>query len=223
MPQRKSKKLFFYFFLLITISSTNNIVFNNLDLQKIRNIEVFGLSETENRLIFNQIQSLNLKNIFSINKKEISNLINSNPLIETYDIFKKYPSAIKIQLKKTIFLARINLDNEIFIIGSNGKLIPNNLHRGKLPFIFGKPDIQEFLKFKKIIDQSKFSYDQIQSLYFFPSKRWDIKLKNDILLKLSYNSTKTSLDYAYDFLKNYNVGKFSVIDIRVNNQIILNE
>ena len=223
MHQRKSKKFLIYFFLLIIISSTNNISLNNLEFQKVRNIEVSGLNEIENGLIINQIKNLNLNNIFFINKKEINNLMNSNPLIEKYQIFKSYPSAIKITIKKTNFIAKINYNNEIFIIGSNGKLIPNNFQTSDLPYIFGRPDIQEFLKFKQIVDQSKFSFDEIDSLYFFPSKRWDIKLKNNILLKLPNNSTLASLDYVYKFLEHNNVGKFTTIDNRIDNQIILNE
>ena len=223
MHQRKSKKLLIYFFLLIIISSTNNISFTNLEFQKVKNIEVSGLGEIENQHIIDQIKNLNLDNIFFINKVEINNLISSNPLIEKYQIFKSYPSAIKIMIKKTNFIAKINHNNEIFVIGSNGKLIPNSFQASDLPYIFGKPEIQEFLKFKQIVDQSKFSFDEIESLYFFPSKRWDIKLKNNILLKLPNNSSMTSLDYAYEFLQDNNVGKFTTIDIRIDNQIILNE
>ena len=223
MHQKKSKKLLIYFFLLIIISSTNNISLKNLEFQKVRNIEVSGLGEMENKLMIDQVKNLNLSNIFFINKAEINNLISSNPLIEKYQIFKNYPSAIKIMIKKTNFIAKINHNNEIFVIGSNGKLIPNNFQASDLPYIFGKPEIQEFLKFKQIVDQSKFSFDEIESLYFFPSKRWDIKLKNNILFKLSNNSTVASLDYAYQFLEDNNIGKFTTIDIRIDNQIILNE
>ena len=223
MHQRKSKNLLIYIFLLIIISSTNNISLKNLEFQKVRNIEVSGLDEIENKLIIDQIKNLNLGNIFFINRAEINSLISPNPLIEKYQIFKSYPSAIKIMIKKTNFIAKINHNNQIFVIGSNGKLIPNNFQTSGLPYIFGKPEIQEFLKFKQIVDQSKFSFDEIDSLYFFPSKRWDIKLKNNILLKLSNNLTMTSLDYAYEFLKDNNVGKFTTIDIRIDNQIILNE
>ena len=223
MQQRKSKKLLIYFFLLIIISSTNNILLKNLEFLKIRNIEVLGLGEIENKLIIDQIKNLNLTNIFFINKAEINNLISSNPLIEKYQIFKSYPSAIKIMVKKTNFIAKINHNNEIFVIGSNGKLIPNNFQASDLPYIFGKPEIQEFLQFKKIVDRSKFSFDEIDSLYFFPSKRWDIKLKNNILLKLSNNSTMADLNYAYEFLENNTNEKFTTIDIRIDNQVILNE
>ncbi len=223
MQQRKSKKLLFYFFLLIITSSINNISLKDIEFLKVKKIEVSGLSKKENRIILDKIKNLNLANIFFINKIEINNLINSNPLIETYQIFKKYPAAIKILIKKTKFLARINYNNEIFVIGSNGKLIANSFETSNLPFIFGKPEIQEFLKFKKIVDQSQFPFEQIESLYFFPSKRWDIKLKNNFLIKLPQYSTKAPLDYAYKILKDKNIGKFTTIDIRINNQIILNE
>ncbi len=223
MQQRKSKKFLIYFFLLIIISSTNNISLNNLEIQKVRNIEVSGLSKNENQLILNEIKKLNLNNIFFINNIEINNLMNSNSLVETYQIFKKYPSTIHIMIKKTKFLARTNYNNRVFLIGSNGKLIDSIFQTTFLPFIFGNPEIPEVLKLKSIVDQSKFSFEQIESLYFFPSKRWDIKLKNNILLKLSHNLTASSLNDVYNFLEDNNVGKFNIIDIRINNQIILNE
>ena len=223
MHQRKSKKLLIYFFLLIIISSTNNISLKNLEFQKVRNIEVSGLDEIENKLIIDQIKNLNLSNIFFINKAEINNLISSNPLIEKYQIFKNYPSAIKIMIKKTNFIAKINHNNEIFVIGSNGKLIPNNLQASDLPYIFGKPEIKELLKFKQIVDQSKFSFDEVDSLYFFPSKRWDIKLKNNILLKLPNNLTQEHLNNLYQFLEIQNGENLTTVDARLENKIILNE
>ena len=223
MHQRKSKKLLIYFFLLIIISSINNISLKNLEFQKVRNIEVSGLGEMENKLIIDQIKNLNLTNIFFINKAEINNLISSNPLIEKYQIFKSYPSAIKIMVKKTNFIAKINYNNEIFIIGSNGKLIPDNSQESDLPYIFGKPEIQEFLMFKQIVDQSKFSFDEVDSLYFFPSKRWDIKLKNNILLKLPNNLTQEYLNNLYQFLEMHNEENLTTVDARLENKIIINE
>ena len=53
--------------MLIIISSTNNISLKNLEFQKVRNIEVSGLGEIENKLIIDQIKNLNLNNIFFIN------------------------------------------------------------------------------------------------------------------------------------------------------------
>ena len=93
----------------------------------------------------------------------------------------------------------------------------------KLPFIFGKPDSNEFLQFKKKIDQSNFPYDEIKNLYFFPSKRWDIELKNKIIIKLPIENVSNSLDDIFRFLNNDNIKNIKTIDARVKNQIILND
>jgi len=223
MHQRKSKKVLIYLFLIIILSSIGNYSINNFKLNKIENIIVSGLEKKNNTLILNKIKNLNIGNIFLINKNEIIKLINSNSLTESFEVFKEYPSTIHIKIKKTNFFAKINNNGKIFLIGSNGKLTQDNLDYNNLPFIFGKPKISEFLEFKKIIDMSKISYNQIDSLFFFPSKRWDLKLKNNIILKLPKNSSKEILDQLYKFLERYSGEKFNIVDARIENQIILNE
>ena len=189
MHQRKGKQVLIYFFLLFLFGSINNINFNNIQLLNINKIIVSGLDENSNREIINKINNLKLKNIFFLNKNQIKNIIEINTLIENYKISKIYPSTLDIKIKKTQSLAKINQNGKILFIGSNGKLseiIPQNQ---ELPFIFGKPKIQEFLDFKKIIDESKFSYNEIDSFYFFPSKRWDIEY-NNIVIKLPMINSK---------------------------------
>ena len=92
-----------------------------------------------------------------------------------------------------------------------------------MPFIFGNPQNNNFLNLKNKIDKSEFSYAEIKNFYFFPSGRWDLELKNNILIKLSENKINDSLDYAFDFMKNNIIEDFRVIDLRVKNQIILND
>ena len=223
MHQRKSKNILVYLFLLVLVSSIGNISINSLKLNKIQKINIIGLDQKDNQTLFKKLINLNLENNFLINKNKIIKVINSNPLIERYEVFIEYPSVINIKIEKTDFLAKINRNGKIFLIGSNGKLIANKNNYYNLPYIFGKPNIEDFLKFKQIIDQSKFSYNQIENLYFFPSKRWDIKLKKNILLKLPNNLTNKNLDNLFKFLENYNINKFTVVDSRIQNQIILNE
>jgi len=223
MHQRKGKKILIYFFLLFIVGSINNISLNNLKLKKINYININGLGENDNAILLQEIKNLNLDNIFSINKNEIVNQMNSNSLVENYNIFKRYPSSIDININKTKFLARINNNGKIFLVGSNGKLIENNFSSNQLPFIFGNPNIYKFLEFKKTIDQSKISYDEIKNLYFFSSQRWDLELKNNIIIKLSKNYTKESLNLALEFLYSDGFRDVTIIDARIKNQIILND
>ena len=223
MHRKKSKKIIFYFFLLISVSSITNISLNKSQFYKIQNIYVSGLDEKNNEILLEHIRNLNLGNIFFLNRKEINELINTNNLIEKYKITKNYPSTITIEIKKTDFLANINIQGKNFLIGTNGKLIFDENKYKHLPYIFGQPNIEEFLKFKNIIDDSKFSYSEIKNLYFFPSKRWDIELKNKIIIKLPIENVRNSLDDIFKFLNNDNIKNIKTIDARVKNQIILND
>ena len=223
MHQRKSKKVLVYFFLLIIVSSISNNSINSLKLNKIQEINISGLNENDNQKLLNEIKNLRLDNIYFIKKSEIIKLINKNSLIERYEVFKKYPSTINIKIVKTNFYAKINNEGKTFLIGSNGKLTLNKSDYSELPYIFGKPNINEFLKFKKLIDNSNFSYEQIKEFYFFPSKRWDLKFDNNVLLKLPSDLTKQTLSYTYEFFKNYKGDEFVTIDARIEGKIVLNE
>ena len=223
MHLRKSKKSIIYFFLLIIFGSINNINLRNIEINKIKSINVDGFENKENRIITEKIADLKLDNIFFLDSEKIKKILETNPLIEKYNVFKNYPSSLKIYIVKTKFLAKINIDGNTLIIGSNGKLSDNYLGSDELPFIFGKPNVDEFLEFKKIFDKSKFEYDQIKNLYFFPSKRWDLEFKNSKILKLPKKFSAGTLDQIFEFINDKNFEKIKIIDARINNQIILNE
>ena len=223
MQQRKSKIILIYFFLLIILGSVNNLSLSKIKFNKVENINILGLDSLDNTIILNDLKSLNLGSIFLLDKNSIAKVIDSNNLIQKYKIFKKYPSTLNIEIEKTNFLAKINQDGKTFIIGSNGKLIKNNSSINNLPFIFGNPDISEFLYLKKIIDSSNILYDEIENFYFFKSKRWDVELTNNILIKLSKDNLKESLNNVFKFMNNINLQNTKVIDARIKNQIILND
>ena len=88
--------------------------------------------------------NLNLENIFLLNGNEISKIISSNSLVQNYEIFKKYPHTINIKIEKTKFLAKINNNGKISLIGSNGKFSDIKFLDKELPFVFGNPNIDEF-------------------------------------------------------------------------------
>ena len=223
MHQQKSKKILIYFFLLFLVGSINNININNLKFQNVKNINVTGLENEDNLIISKKIKNLKLDNIYLINKKDINTLIESNNLVEKYFIFKKYPSSLNINIDKTSFLARISKNGKIYDLGSNGKLIENKYSNNQLPFVFGNPEIIEFFNIKKIIDESQISFEEIESLYFFLSKRWDLELRNNIIIKLPNDNIKESLKLASEFLHNNEFKDIKIIDARIKNQIILND
>ena len=223
MHQRKSKKILIYFFLLFLVGSINNIDILDLKFLSVKEINVTGLEKEENSIISKKIKNLKLDNIYLINKKDLNTLIESNNLVEKYFIFKRYPSSLNININKTSVLARIIKNGKIYNLGSNGRLIENRHSNNQLPFVFGNPEIVEFFNIKKIIDESQISFEEIESLYFFLSKRWDLKLRNNIIIKLPNDNTKEGLKLVSEFLHNNEFKDIKIIDARIKNQIILND
>ena len=129
----KSKKILIYFFLLTLVSSISNNSFNNLEFGQIQNIKISGLDQKNNQTLLNKVKNLINENIFLINKNEIIKAIDSNTLVERYEVFKKYPSTININVEKTNFFAKINNNGKFFLIGSNGKLTPAEDFNYELP------------------------------------------------------------------------------------------
>ena len=146
MQQRKSKKILIYFFLLLVVGSINNINLTGIKLQNINNINITGLDIKDRLNLLKQIENFNQNNIFLIDKIDLIDEIESNALVENYSIFKRYPSSLDINIKKTKLLAKINKNGQIFYVGSNGKFIKNDNLNNELPFIFGNPEIFEFFK-----------------------------------------------------------------------------
>ena len=222
MPQQKSKKILIYIFLLIIITTFNNKNFDNVNFGKIENIIIKGLEEKENFQLIKNLDFLNNKNIFFLNRVIIKDIIEKNSLIEEYSVFRLYPSSLNIIINKTNFLAVTKKNGKSFLLGSNGKMTITDEININLPFIFGDFNIDDFFELKNAIYETKFDFDEIKNLYFFKSGRWDIETKYGLLIKLPKKELKKSLEYLMNFLNTENLNEIKEIDLRQYNQIIVN-
>ena len=223
MPKRKSKKIFQYLFLFLIIGTLNNKNLSTLELPKIDEISVSGLSEKENLEVLKSLEKFKENNLFFLSKFELVKIIEKNDYIEKFSVSKKYPSSLNIHLQKTRLMALINKDAKFFYIGSNRKFIEASEQVKNLPFIYGEFDIDKFFEIKEDIDQSNFKLSQVKNLFFFPSGRWDIETHQGILIKLPILKVKESLNLYLELLNKDDFKNIKIIDLRQNNQVITNE
>ena len=219
-------KIFFYLiiFFLLSTQITKNKDFKIPFTGNLSNIEVYGLSNENNLKVYKSLEFLLTKNIFSINKNNVTDILKKNNLVETFYIKKIYPNLIKIEIKQTKFLAITNKNSKKFFIGSNGKLIPTSyvkLSYNELPFVYSKSNYTDFIKLKKLIDKSEFEFEEIESFYYFPSNRWDIKTKDGFLIKLPEKNIEESLKFAAFMKIDEEFKNKKIIDLRIANNIIL--
>ena len=217
----KKNKIIIYLISLLILSTTNGkfVKNKNVYFSTINQINIKGLSNTDNKKIYNELNSLFYQNILFVGKKEIQRVISKYNIIEEYNIKKIYPSTININIKPTKFIAKLSNNDQL--VGANGKLIEDRDNNEILPYIFGEYNSRDFLIFKNNINKSKFTFTEFKTLYFFPSNRWDILTNDDILIKLPQDNFSMALNLAHKIISNDNLENKKLIDLRVNNHLIL--
>ena len=207
--------------MLVILSTTSrkfNVSQNDYSLT-INKINIEGLSNDKNSKISNELNNIFYKNIFSIDRKEINKVISKYNIIEKHNVKKIYPSTINIKIKPTKFVARLSNNDQL--IGANGKFIDNKENNEILPYIFGEFSSIDFLNLKNDIMESRFIFTKFKTLYFFPSKRWDILTNDGVLIKLPHGKISESLNLAYKIIISNDYKNKKLIDLRMSNHLII--
>ena len=217
----KKKSLILYFFFLVALSTTTSkTLYKTENLFQIDNINITGIPlyniEGLNDELYNTIE----KNIFFLKKEVLKNSISEFNIIEKYSVKKIYPRELNINIKPTKFIAKISNKDDV-LVGSNGKLISNKDFKKKLPSIFGKFNSNKFLELKIYLERSGFNFEDLKSLIYFSSGRWDILTNDNVLIKLPNKKIYESLHLAKKILNDDNFKMNKFIDLRISNQIIV--
>ena len=218
-----NKKIYIYIILFIFLGTFNNKNFAKLSFPKISEINISGLNSENNLKLLKGLDFLKLKNLLILNDNEIKSIIETNNFVEKYFVFKKYPSSLEIKIIETKILAKVKTNDKLLFLGSNGKLIDKQNNTAKIPFIFGNYSNKKFFEFKTIIDKSDFDFKNIKNLFFFKSGRWDIETNSGVLIRLPKERLHESIDLFSKILKDDQFKNKKLIDLRQNNQLIVNE
>ena len=223
----KKIKIIFYIFLILFLSTFNNTNFHELkkNFFLIENIKINGLNEKLTLDINSKLEKYLRSNLLLLNKEFIQNDMNEFPFIEGYTIFKKYPSQIILNIKETELIAKTFDNNKIEYIGSNGKIIGEDYYENKkkLPNVFGNFKTSELLRVFLLLENNNFMLSEITDLYYFNSGRWDVKFKNNLLIKLPINKLDNSINIAKKFIEKEKITENIIIDLRVANQVIISD
>jgi len=217
----KKKSLILYFFFLVALSTTTNkTLYKTENLFQIDNINITGIPLDNIEGLNDELYKTIEKNIFFLKKEVLKNSISEFNIIEKYSVKKIYPRELNINIKPTKFIAKISNKDDV-LVGSNGKLISNKDFKKKLPSIFGKFNSNKFLELKIHLERSGFNFEDLKSLIYFSSGRWDILTNDNVLIKLPNKKIYESLHLAKKILNDDNFKMNKFIDLRISNQIIV--
>ena len=217
----KKKSLILYFFFLVALSTTTNkTLYKTENLFQIDNINITGIPLDNIEGLNDELYKTIEKNIFFLKKEVLKNSISEFNIVEKYSVKKIYTRELNINIKPTKFIAKISNKDDV-LVGSNGKLISNKDFKKKLPSIFGKFNSNKFLELKIHLERSGFNFEDLKSLIYFSSGRWDILTNDNVLIKLPNKKIYESLHLAKKILNDDNFKMNKFIDLRISNQIIV--
>ena len=219
MLLKKGNKLniILYAVLILILSSINNYNYKNIFI--IKNIKVNGLSDKKNKIVLDNLQTLLGDNIIFLDKKKFEIFINRNDT-KGLIVKKIYPNKILINFIPAKPISIIENNNKKIVLGDNGKILDIEINENYLPIVNGSENIGHIFETVNLLISSKFNYNSIKNIIFFKSGRFDIKLKNEALIRYPTNYSEEIINYSSDLLNNKKFVNSKIIDLRINNRII---
>ena len=242
---RRRKKIYFptililLFFLIIVIyiflfydqkifKQFNSIIENYSDKYQysLSVVNINGLNNINEDEILNLIKPYKDSSIFLIPIKKIANKISQNNWVKSINIQSNYKDTIEINIdeSKPIGIYTTGIQNILF--SDDLKILENIANNEKrfsaLIKFEGKNSIHESIK---LIDSFPDDFIQyVDKAFLINQRRWDLELKNSILLKLPENNIKEALENykkIYINFSNEELIEIESIDLRMKKKIIL--
>ena len=242
---RRRKKIYFptifilLFFLIIVIyillfydqkifKQFNSIIENYSDKYQysLSVVNINGLNNINEDEILNLIKPYKGSSIFLIPIKKIANKISQNNWVKSINIQSNYKDTIEINIdeSKPIGIYTTGIQNILF--SDDLKILENIANNEKrfsaLIKFEGKNSLHESIK---LIDSFPDDFIQyVDKAFLINQRRWDLELKNSILLKLPENNIKEALENykkIYINFSNEELIEIESIDLRMKQKIIL--
>ena len=223
----KKNKIIFYIFSFIFLTTIiffeKSKVYTTKSIFALSKIEISGYEKINLEGLQLELNNLLGQNLLRIQSKDFENILKKNKLIDEFTIKKQYPNKINIELKEVSFVAIVIKNKKKYFLTDHKKLLLTDnfdLITGTLPFIYGKNTEKHFLTFYNVLNEKEFNFKLIKNYYFFESKRWDIELKNGLIIKFPINELEKAIEISQELIKNKNFNTLSVIDLRIKGKVI---
>ena len=221
------KRIFFFyfclFFLLSTVNFSNSKKENKKIFFSINKIDINGNIRIDKNILLENVNKLYGQNIFKLNIDEIKTELFKFNLIKSIKIKKYYPNKIEINLDEVEFIAIIMKNNTKYFLADNQKLVLFNddLNKKKLPKLYGINAERFFLDFKNKLENNNFNLNLIEDYYYFQINRWDLYLKNNLVIKFPAENVEQSILIVKKLIENKEFLNSKIIDLRIKEKIII--
>ena len=201
------------------ISNQGNSLFD------VKSIKIINNEKIKQDVIEEKLKKIYGQNIFFVKKSEIEKVTRNIIYLQSIEVKKKYPNTLIVKVFETSPLAILLKNSEYYILDSGANLIlinTDSVTNYNYPHIFGKNSEKYFLNFLQLLKKNNFPIIDIKSYYYFQIGRWDLQLKDGLLIRLPNNMIKNAIEKSVELLNKDDFKNYEVIDLRINGRIIVN-
>ena len=185
---------------------------------QLKNIEVNSLQRINKSEINNIVNSYYNQSIFLLPLEEISNAINQLNWVKDVNLSTNFNNKLNIEIFEYKPIGLLFYNNQLFYFSKDGKIIDKFKEEINKNFIVfhGNQASKEAYNFLNTINKTE-TINMIKESYYINERRWDVKLKNNIVLNLSEINIEESLKNYIKLIKkfkNSDIIKIKSIDLR---------
>ena len=223
--------IFFFVYLYLNFNKFSNLSsdliqeYSNKYKYNLNKIEVVGITSLNKDEILIFFTKFKNKSIFLVPVKEISNKIKKNKWIQEVNIRNDYKNTLTVNIKEETPIGIYENNNQKILFSNNLAILEilgkNHNYKNLISFYGENSIINSKYLISKIDQDIK---KMIQSAIFIENRRWNIRLKNKITLKLPEKNLKEAINNykkIYSNLSNKDLKDIEIIDLRIPNQAII--
>ena len=152
----------------------------------VENIMVEGREYTDGSVLLAIVNIEKGDPLFSFNPKEAQKLMSQIGWVETAQVERRWPDTIYIELKERTPLALWQTDKRVKLLDEHGEIIvTNRLERfADLVMVMGKDAPDHAGELIGNLKAESLVHERVETARWVGDRRWDLRLKNGIEIKL---------------------------------------
>lgn len=188
-------------------------------------INIYELNYLTEKDILNYFDPYISKSIFLIPLDQIAHNVSQIKWVENIEIKSNFKNSLDVLINEEVPFGIYSNNNQNVLFSENLialEMIKNINKYNDFTIFFGINSIDNSVKFFENFD-NEFK-KSIQYAYYIQNRRWDIQLKNNVLLKLPENRINESINNyqkIYSNISDIDMKEIESIDLRFNNKAII--
>ncbi|CAL8982012.1 FtsQ-type POTRA domain-containing protein [Rhodoplanes serenus] len=154
---------------------------------------------------------------------EARNRLKANPWVGDATVQKLYPDRVAIDIVERRAFALWQRDGQVHVIAADGTVLEAYLSRGvmALPFVVGTGAERRARDFLALLDRHPDLRDQVRASVLVGERRWNLKLKNGIDIRLPETDVPAALDRLASLERDKKLlsRDITVVDLRLPDRI----